>query len=144
MSVLLECEAAAGADSLDSSDGKVAGGLLSREQGRSIPQYWLHFVGKHIANFKIVDMPAGIVGRHTFIDGFSQGGGWIALGTHRGATGTELGGAARFKTGDHASAVTHDKRGGGRLILLAGMEVAILIWCGERGCKFGSEKPANL
>jgi hypothetical protein len=61
------------------------GGLLfSREKRRSITQYWLHFVCKHVGfvNFQIIDALTGIVRPHPFVDRFSQSEGGIALSTH--------------------------------------------------------------
>ena len=87
--------------------------LWPAKQRRCILQYRLHIGWKHVSfvNFQIIDMPAGIVQRHPFIDRSSQGEGRIAFSAHNLAGPGVLGAAAHFEAGDNSSAVTVDEIG---------------------------------
>ena len=56
-------------------------------------------------------MPTGIVRRHPFIDGPSQGQGRIPLGAHNFAGAGAKRTAAHLEAGDNSSAITVDKIG---------------------------------
>jgi hypothetical protein len=99
---------------------------LSREQGRPITKYWLHFVGKYVGfvNFQKINMVTGIVRLHPVIDCLSQSERGIA-GSAKFWT-TALGGACHLQPGDNTSAITHYQTGGIRLMLGACMEIVVL------------------
>ena len=78
-----------------------------------ILQHRLHIGRKYIpyVNLQEIDMPAGIVRRHPFIDRPSQGQGRIPLGAHNFAGFGAKRTAAHFEAGDNSPAITFDEIG---------------------------------